>query len=56
MSKFLGENNVTIAVWCDFIGQLIEAAYEQVKPMGGAGEIVQVDETYLHGRRMNNRH
>ncbi|CAG0897117.1 unnamed protein product [Darwinula stevensoni] len=45
----------TLVDWRNFIREILAAALDAAPPMGGPGEVVQIDESCFRGRRKNNK-
>jgi hypothetical protein len=54
LSSSLGHCHDTVSDWYAYIGNLIVHWAVNEPPIGGPGEIVQIDESYMRGRRKNN--
>ncbi|CAG0896455.1 unnamed protein product [Darwinula stevensoni] len=45
----------TLVDWRDFIRELLYRQLENLPPIGGPEQVVQIDESYFRGRRKNNK-
>lgn len=51
----VGTNNCTLVDWRNYCRDILAVALRSAPQIGGAGEVVQIDETFLRGRRKYNR-
>uniref|UniRef100_A0A915L9E5 ISXO2-like transposase domain-containing protein n=1 Tax=Romanomermis culicivorax TaxID=13658 RepID=A0A915L9E5_ROMCU len=54
MGNIVIENH-TFVDWHNYIGEVCKRALDETVPMGGPGQIIQIDESLMRGRRKYNR-
>jgi hypothetical protein len=51
----LGTNNITVTDWLSYIREALKKEFDTLPPLAGPGRLVEIDESYLRGRRKNNQ-
>lgn len=51
----IGRTNNTVIDWFNYIREIFRSRLDEAPAMGGPGEIVQIDESFMRGRRKYNR-
>ncbi|CAG0892221.1 unnamed protein product [Darwinula stevensoni] len=54
-SMLSSKREETLVEWRNFIRELLYRKLESAPPMGGPGQIVEIDESCFRGRRKNNK-
>ncbi|CAG0899595.1 unnamed protein product [Darwinula stevensoni] len=47
--------NETFIDWRHFAREILQVLFANARPMGGPGEVIQIDESYFRARRKNNK-
>jgi len=55
LSPIVGNDNHIFVDWFNYIREVLTDRLRDAPPMGGPGEIVQIDESFMRGRRKYNR-